>query len=1113
MSDPQASPSDPLRTLLIEDNPGDARLLKEYLSESEPEFEVCHERTLEAGVEVLGTEEPDVLAVDLGLPDSEGAETVKTVVGAAPEVPVVVLTGQEDLEAALRAQEAGAAEYLRKGELTPALVGRTLRWAAQRAHMQKKLRQRDAWIRSISENVAGGLFRTGPTGRIEYANEASVALLGFEEKRDLIGRDLTTFYADPSQQGLILVEEGVERREVVLKRRDGTMFVALLSAEAVYNAQGHPIHYDGVINDITERVEQKRKLRLLSEAVHQSKESIVITGAELEDESGPRIEYVNQAFEELTGYTEEEVVGETPQILHGPETEKTVIESQREALEAGEEWEGETTNYRKDGTPYQVQWNVSPVRREDGEIEHWVSVQRDVTEQREREKRLRGVANSVPGVVYQFYVRPEGKDGCYFISDRAEDVLGLQPDPDTFHERFTAGILPTYQEGFLDRIEEAAGNEIPFRYEMPFQTPGGETLWLLDVSMPEPRGDEVVFNGVLLDVTERKDAERERNRMVEAMGVASNGIALLDEEGKYTYMNQSHAEIFGYDTPEVFLGNTWRMCYAPPQVDRIEEKAMPVLQEEGVWRGEVPGKRKDGTLFPQQVTLTQLEDGGLVCVTRDITDRKAEERRRRQIVERVTEGIVEVDADWQFTLVNDQAETLYGVPKEDLLGRYFWEEFEGLLGTPLENVYRRVMQSREPERIEEHYPGLGGWFNVQIYPNEDGGLAFYFEEVTGRRRRQEEIERQNDLFAKAQDLAKVGAWEYDVQSQVSTWTDELYQIYGLPTSTEPGLERAFQLYHEDSRVRVQEAFREAIANGTPYDLEAQITTPNGEDRWIRTKADPQTADGEVVHVRGAIRDITDRKNREQELREAKDEAERMNQLKSSFLANMSHEIRTPLTSILGFSEAIGEEAGSASGRNEIDLRALSEFSGLIQKSGRRLMNTLNGVLNLSKLEAGEMDLTLKPVNLISEAKETAEEFSPQAAKANVDVTVKGTSSVWAQADEQGLQIVLRNLLSNAIKYSEDGGQIEIRVRTENDAAVLEVEDNGIGMDPETADRLFEAFKQASEGIGREFEGSGLGLTVTEEALRAMNGSIDVETEKGEGSCFTARLPQAERAPS
>ena len=203
------------------------------------------------------------------------------------------------------------------------------------------------------------------------------------------------------------------------------------------------------------------------------------------------------------------------------------------------------------------------------------------------------------------------------------------------------------------------------------------------------------------------------------------------------------------------------------------------------------------------------------------------------------------------------------------------------------------------------------------------------------------------------------------------WTNELYRIYGLPSSADSGVEQALQLYEENSREQAEEALDKLLTDG----VEARFTNPDGETRWIWSKADPQMKDGEVVEIRGAIEDITGRKRREQQLREAKQDAERMNRLKSAFLANMSHEIRTPLTSMIGFAEAIGEEVGSDAGPDEIDRSLLSEFSGLIQKSGRRLMDTLTGVLNLSKLQAGEMEMDRTPVDLVSEIQDIAEQVA------------------------------------------------------------------------------------------------------------------------------------------
>ncbi|WP_251954579.1 ATP-binding protein [Salinibacter ruber] len=304
------------------------------------------------------------------------------------------------------------------------------------------------------------------------------------------------------------------------------------------------------------------------------------------------------------------------------------------------------------------------------------------------------------------------------------------------------------------------------------------------------------------------------------------------------------------------------------------------------------------------------------------------------------------------------------------------------------------------------------------------------------------------------------------------------------------------------------------------DLRSVVVVPIGEHGTFAVASPEPGAisgfDTHLIEVLGSYATATlDRLDREKALRAAKEEAERARteaevardqaeeaaRLKSAFLANMSHEIRTPLTSIIGFAEALGDEVGDGNGNT-------GRFAGLIERSGRRLLDTLDGVLNLSKLEAGQVGLETEPVDLVTKARRAAEELRPQATEKGLGLMVETSRpEVWARADAGSVQIVLQNLVSNAIKYTEEGG-VHVRVFRENGWAVLEVEDTGIGMDPALADDLFKPFRQASEGLGRAYEGSGVGLAVTQKATEEMGGQVDVETEAGAGSCFTVRLPEA-----
>ena len=289
-----------------------------------------------------------------------------------------------------------------------------------------------------------------------------------------------------------------------------------------------------------------------------------------------------------------------------------------------------------------------------------------------------------------------------------------------------------------------------------------------------------------------------------------------------------------------------------------------------------------------------------------------------------------------------------------------------------------------------------------------------------------------------------------------------------------------------------------------------ISHPDDQQTWISINTEPMFDDeGELAGVVASFTDITERRQMEKQLREAKEEAERMNRMKSALLANTSHEIRTPLTSILGFTDAIKDRIADLQDQvDESTLRSLNRFTTLIERSGKRLKNTLSAVLNLSKLEAGEIQLTPRRIDLGQEVENLAASIEQDMGENDIDLHVEiERRPLKGAADPEGLRMALRNLLSNALKYTGDGGDVWVRALERDGKPVIEVEDTGIGMDPDTARELFEPFRQESEGFSRMYEGTGLGLTITRKVINRMGGSIEVDTEKGEGSCFTVWFPE------
>jgi signal transduction histidine kinase len=313
---------------------------------------------------------------------------------------------------------------------------------------------------------------------------------------------------------------------------------------------------------------------------------------------------------------------------------------------------------------------------------------------------------------------------------------------------------------------------------------------------------------------------------------------------------------------------------------------------------------------------------------------------------------------------------------------------------------------------------------------------------------------------------------------------------------------------------------DALAQGTEERLSLELEG----DRRHFLAGETRVGSGQGPRIL-LLKDVTEQKRREEALAEAKAEAERLDRLKSAFLINVSHEVRTPLTSMIGYAETIREElsAGdesapspaspdrSGSDHDGTDQpsqeQLIGRFAAQIQESGTRLMRTVDDLLDLSKLEAGMTETEEGTVDVGAQVGFIAEEFRPVADTKGVELAAEADGDgPLARANRPGVRAVLRNLVSNAIKFTPEGGTVAVRARRAQERPALEVEDDGIGMDPARVDDYFQPFEQAEGGNGGEK--AGLGLALVRRATREMSGSIEVETEKGVGTRIRILLPPA-----
>jgi PAS domain S-box-containing protein len=323
----------------------------------------------------------------------------------------------------------------------------------------------------------------------------------------------------------------------------------------------------------------------------------------------------------------------------------------------------------------------------------------------------------------------------------------------------------------------------------------------------------------------------------------------------------------------------------------------------------------------------------------------------------------------------------------------------------------------------------------------------------------------------------------------------------------------YDFFPADQAERFISADRKTLGNRDLVDIpEETIQTNKKGARILHTKKIPiLDAGGEPAFLLGISEDITEAKKTQEALHHAQQEAERANLVKSQFLASMSHELRTPLNAILGFSELLSDDK---TGR--FDEATRRRFLDQIHSSGEHLLQLINDILDLSKVEAGQMDLQLKPVelgSLIDEARATVE---PLAQSKAIVLNGEPGPELHLIADAAKVKQMLLNLLSNAIKFTPNGGRIQIRWRQVDSWAEIAVSDTGIGIAAEDLGRLFTEFQQLDAGPARQQEGTGLGLALTRRFAELHGGQVTVESALGKGSTFTLRLPleaTALRAPA
>jgi PAS domain S-box-containing protein len=373
------------------------------------------------------------------------------------------------------------------------------------------------------------------------------------------------------------------------------------------------------------------------------------------------------------------------------------------------------------------------------------------------------------------------------------------------------------------------------------------------------------------------------------------------------------------------------------------------------------------------------------------------------------------------------------------------------------------------------------------------------------RERTAEIESTRQRLELAVKTAGIGIWELDIKQNQEFWDDRLFTLYGLSKeSTQPSPETWQSVIHPDDLAHQLKLIDQSLYHDQPYDTEFRVVLPDASIRYIKSNGILiRDVAGTPERMIGANHDITIHKQAEETLRLANGEMERNIRMKNEFLANMSHELRTPLNAILGISESLEEQISGS--LNEKQLK----YIRVINESGRHLLELINDILDLSKIEAGKLELHIQPITVEKFCDSSLRMVKELAHKKSLDVIYKPNEKVRViLGDERRLKQALVNLLGNAVKFTPEGQKIGLDVTSdpEKNEVIFTVWDEGIGIEQEDIHLLFKPFVQLSAGLTREYAGTGLGLALVEQMVLMHGGRMELESKPKEGSRFRMILP-------
>jgi len=776
-------------------------------------------------------------------------------------------------------------------------------------------------------------------------------------------------------------------------------------------------------------------------------------------------------------------------------------------------------------------------RDETGKPIRMIGILRDIDKEERAEKTLRQSEEKFKGL---FTGMSLGVIFCEAVYDENRNMIDcIYRDMNSAYEKFTninkdtaigcriSELLPEAESQWLPVFGEVVRTGEPISFEM-YNAPS-EKHYLVFAY----RSKKDNFTAIFEDVTERIVANKQIKKLSTAVEQTANTIVITDTKGNIEYTNPQFSKITGY-TAEEAVGENPRILNAGTQSKEYYANMWKTINDGDIWHGEFHNKSKTGKLYWEAVTITPIkEDGEIInflAIKQDITkQKKSDEQIRKfsQVVETTSQSVVITNLEGNIVFVNEALIKTAGFDNEsEIIGKSIYAFTDEYGVAKLKNeilpkifdidfFYEDEINIRKKDNT--FFPAE---ISGSIIKDEAGKSEFFvvmFNDISNRKQVEEELKAANQQLTASQEqlltsesfLKNIlnsiqdGISVSDTELTVQLANKKLEEWYkdNLPLNGK----KCYEVYHNKKKPCEPCPVLRSIESGkTERDVMQGL--PGSPIKWIELFSYPmKDKTGKIIGVAEYVRDITESKQAEKDLISAKEKAEESNRLKTAFLNNMSHEIRTPLNGITGFLALLQEPS--------LDDEHRQEYFDIINKSSNRLITTVSDIIEISKIEAGIIDISITKVSINAMLCDLYGFFSLEAKKKGLKLMQLPTLSsdeAIVLTDNHKLNGILTNLVKNAIKFTDKGGvTFGYKITTDSEGGLFLqffVKDTGIGIPKERQKAIFNRFEQADIEDTRVFEGSGLGLAISKSYVEILGGNIWLNTEEGVGTEFMFTIP-------